>query len=835
MEDPCRHGRCYPLRRWPIIRSHIQLLVFKQKMLSFKGLPTRRGLYVFACWLLLTALCSVLLIGTSAWLYLAPALPSVEQLRDISFQIPLRVYTREGKLIGEFGEKRRAPVSFDEVPPDLINAIIAAEDDRFFRHRGIDYGGLLRAAYELIAYREIRSGGSTITMQVARNFFLDRTQKFTRKFNEILLAKQIERELNKKEIFELYVNKIYLGHRSYGVAAAAEVYYGKKLHDLSLAQLAMIAGLPKAPSLFNPITNADRAMTRRNWILRRMLQLKFLDKSRFEQANAEPNTASFHGSQSEIDALHVADMVRTYMLEKYGPEATDKGYRVYTSIDGAQQKAATDAVFLGLTAYDHRHGWRGPEAHIDPADLALTADGKYGPWPESLAHIRQVNYLEPAIVVAVTTKDITLLRRTGDQVSIPFSTMQWARKYLATDAMGPEPKKPADIIRVGDVVRTYAQKNNAQKNGKNFNWFLGQIPAAQSAIVSLRPDDGSIAALVGGFSYVQSRFNRAAQGDRQAGSAFKPLVYAAALDQGFTAASVINDAPLVFDDPGMDKVWRPENDNGKFYGPMRLRHALYLSRNLVSVRLMLELPINYVIDYVTNLGIPAEKLPRNYTLALGTASLSPLELAGAYAVVASGGYRTSPHIIERIEDHGGNIIWQADPPRVCRSCDGTQGDHAPRVMDARTAWIMNSMLQDVIRRGTATGARALGRDDIAGKTGTTNDNRDAWFVGYNPSLVTAVWVGFDEPQTLGRSEYGGVAALPIWIDYMRVALAGKPVVNLPQPPGIVTVKIDPATGLRARPGQPDAIFEFFKEENQPPATSAGNNAEMPDVPVEQLF
>lgn len=789
------------------------------------------GLRRLILWLLLCGFCGGLLIAAGAYLFLAPSLPSVEQLRDISFQTPLRVYTRDGKLIGEFGEKRRSPVKFDQVPPDLINAIVAAEDDRFFRHRGIDYGGLVRAAYELLRYREIRSGGSTITMQVARNFFLDRTQKFTRKFNEILLARQIEQELSKKEIFELYINKIYLGHRSYGVAAAAEVYYGKPLAELTLAQFAMIAGLPKAPSAYNPITNPKRAMIRRDWILKRMLQLGTIDSARFDQAVKERNTASFHGSQSEVDALHVADMVRTYMLEQYGPEATDQGYHVYTTIDSRMQIAAVDAVFLGLMAYDRRHGWRGPEATIDPTLIKPAQNGLPPMWPDSLANIRQVSYLEPGVVMSVAADHAMVLRRTGDQVKIPLASMLWARKYLGVDSLGPVPKKAGDVLQTGNVVRLYAQRSD-----KGFVWQLGQVPAAQAAVASIRSADGSAAAIVGGFSYVQSRFNRAVQGDRQVGSAFKPLVYASALDRGFTPASIINDAPIVFHEAGMEKAWRPENSDEEFLGPIRMRTALYKSRNLVSIRLIMQLPIDYVVDYISNLGIPRAKLPRNYTLALGTASLTPLEVAGAYSVIASGGYRTSPYVIARIEDSKGTTIWQAKPLRVCKECaDGTPGT-APRVMDGRTAFMMNSMLQDVIRRGTATRALSLGRDDIAGKTGTTNEARDAWFAGFNPSLVTTAWVGFDTPQPLGKHEYGGVAALPIWIEYMRAAMQGSAPEYMPQPEGVVSVRIDPATGKRAPPGQADAIFEFFKEENQPPELSGGGgHSESPGTAVEQIF
>lgn len=790
-----------------------------------KGFAATLGL------LLLAGLSGALLLSSAVFLFLAPGLPSVEQLKDVSFQTPLRVYTRDGKLIGEFGDKRRSPIHFADIPPLLTNAIVAAEDDRFFRHKGVDMGGLARAALELARYREIRSGGSTITMQVARNFFLDSSQKFTRKFNEILLARQIERELTKEEILELYINKIYLGHRAYGVAAAAEVYYGKSLSELSLAQLAMIAGLPKAPSSYNPVTNPDRAMIRRDWILKRMESLGMIDAATLKQALAEPNTARHHALQPEVDAMHVADMVRTYMLQNHGSQSTEQGYRVFTTLDSRKQKAANDAVFVGLMAYDRRHGWRGPETHLDP-ELPQVRDAiNTGTWPEGAASIRQISYLEPAIVVETARNSISVMRRNGEKVPVSFSTMEWARKYISADARGAGPKTPSDIVQTGDVIRVYAQKTDA-----GHAWHFGQIPAVQSALVSLRPEDGSIAALVGGFSYVQSRFNRAVQGDRQAGSTFKPFLYAAALDHGFTAASVINDAPIVFYQPGMDKAWRPENDSGKFHGPTRLRTALYLSRNLVSIRLLMKMPIDETITYISQLGIPKQKLPRNLSMALGTASISPLEITTGFSVFANGGFRVSPYMIDRIEDENGNVVWKAQPVRICRSCNAQDPLRAPQVMDERTAFIMDSMLQDVVKRGTATRAKVLGRDDIAGKTGTTNETRDAWFAGYHPSLSTTVWVGFDEPQTLGRLEYGGSAALPIWIEYMKVALEGQPPTYLAQPPGVVSLRIDPATGRQARPDQPDAVFEYFVENNLPPEPIGGNaRADAETVEVEEIF
>jgi penicillin-binding protein 1A len=808
------------------MRAPTQSFVFKKKM------PFSPRLARLLLWLSVAAASGAAVIGTGVVLYLAPGLPSVEQLRDVSFQIPLRVYTSDGQVIGEFGEKRRTPVQYADIPPGMIQALIAAEDDSFFRHRGIDYPGLARAAFELVRYQEIRSGGSTITMQVARNFFLDRSQKFTRKFNEILLARRIEQELSKEEILELYVNKIYLGHRAYGIAAAADVYYGKPLGELSLAQLAMIAGLPKAPSAYNPITNPDRAMQRRDWILQRMHQLGQIDDGQLATAQAEPNTASFHGLQPGAEALHVADLVRSRMIELFGESVTELGYRVYTTLDAGLQKAANDAVFAGLMGYDQRHGWRGAEGHVELPQDALAETGPA--WPESAAGFGQISKLEPAIVVTAGKSALQVLRRNGELADIPLDSFRWARRHLDTNALGPELKSANEVAKAGDVVRIYPQPDG--KGGQK--WLLGQVPAVNAALVALRPEDGAVAAMVGGYSYVQSRFNRALQGDRQAGSSFKPFLYAAALENGFTPASIINDAPIVFDDPSMDKAWRPENDNEKFYGPMRLRHALYLSRNLVSVRLLMGLPIDRVIDYIDRLGIPRAKLPRNLSLALGSASLTPAEVAAGYAVFANGGYRVEPWLIDRVEDNAGNIVWEQKVRRVCRSCsDEGDADHAARVMDARTAFILNSMMQDVIRRGTATRALSLQRDDIAGKTGTSNEMRDAWFAGYHPSLVATVWMGFDNPQSLGRGEYGGTAALPIWIDFMGEALRGVPATYLPQPPGIVTVRIDPVTGLRARTGQPDAQFEYFFEENQP---GAGNGSGPADdgsaAPAfEQLF
>ncbi len=775
----------------------------------------------FLIWSCFAVFCALLLSISGAFLYLSPNLPSVDSLRSIQLQIPLRVYSADDKLIAEFGEMRRSPIRFDDIPQAFIHALLAAEDDNFANHYGVDITGLMRAATQLLKSGQIQTGGSTITMQVAKNYFLTSERSFSRKINEILLALQIERELSKNEILELYVNKIYLGNRAYGIEAAAQVYYGKPISELSVAQLAMIAGLPKAPSAFNPLVNPARSKERRDWILGRMYRLGSLDESSYRQALAEPETARYHGATPELDASYIAEMARAEMVGRFGSAAYTDGFRVYTTVSSERQIAANNALNSGLIEYDQRHGYRGPEANL--------ANAPRDTWLQELAKYRSLSGLQPAAVTQVETSGILVITRDGQEHTVSWDSMKWARPYLGINSMGPRPQRPADVVKVGDVVRIRWQDEAA---------VFSQVPQAQAALVSLDPEDGSIEALAGGFSFGQSNYNRAIQAKRQPGSSFKPFIYSAALDAGYTAASLVNDSPIVFVEQGMDRIWRPKNDNNTFLGPIRMREALYKSRNLVSIRLLQTMGVDYTINYITRFGFNAQDLPRNLSLALGTATLTPMEIATGWTTFANGGYKIEPYLIQRIEDREGNLLFEANPARVPPRetqpadvevhpvqsnpviADGEQMPAAPRfaeqVLDERTAYIMTSMLQDVIKRGTGRRALAMGRDDIAGKTGTTNDSIDSWFSGYNADLVTTVWAGFDQPQSLGRNEYGGTVALPIWMNYMGAVLKDMPEHPPAEPDGLLKLRIDPVSGRAATPSTPDAYFEVFKSEDSPP-------------------
>lgn len=775
----------------------------------------------FLIWSCFAVFCALLLSISGAFLYLSPNLPSVDSLRSIQLQIPLRVYSADDKLIAEFGEMRRSPIRFDDIPQAFIHALLAAEDDNFANHYGVDITGLMRAATQLLKSGQIQTGGSTITMQVAKNYFLTSERSFSRKINEILLALQIERELSKNEILELYVNKIYLGNRAYGIEAAAQVYYGKPISELSVAQLAMIAGLPKAPSAFNPLVNPARSKERRDWILGRMYRLGSLDESSYRQALAEPETARYHGAKPELDASYIAEMARAEMVGRFGSAAYTDGFRVYTTVSSERQIAANNALNSGLIEYDQRHGYRGPEANL--------ANAPRDTWLQELAKYRSLSGLQPAAVTQVETSGILVITRDGQEHTVSWDSMKWARPYLGINSMGPRPQRPADVVKVGDVVRIRWQDEAA---------VFSQVPQAQAALVSLDPEDGSIEALAGGFSFGQSNYNRAIQAKRQPGSSFKPFIYSAALDAGYTAASLVNDSPIVFVEQGMDRIWRPKNDNNTFLGPIRMREALYKSRNLVSIRLLQTMGVDYTINYITRFGFNAQDLPRNLSLALGTATLTPMEIATGWTTFANGGYKIEPYLIQRIEDREGNLLFEANPARVPPRetqtadvevhpvqsspdiADGEQTPAAPhfaeQVLDERTAYIMTSMLQDVIKRGTGRRALAMGRDDIAGKTGTTNDSIDSWFSGYNADLVTTVWAGFDQPQSLGRNEYGGTVALPIWMNYMGAVLKDMPEHPPAEPDGLLKLRIDPVSGRAATPSTPDAYFEVFKSEDSPP-------------------
>lgn len=783
------------------------------------------------------------LVILSTYLYLNPKLPAIDTLKDVQLQVPLRIYSSEGVLIAEYGEMKRIPLDYAQFPPSMVQAILAAEDARFFEHPGVDAYGLLRAVFVLITTGKKGQGGSTITMQVARNFFLSKEKTYSRKINEILLSLKIEKELSKEEILSLYLNKIFLGHRSYGVAAAAQVYYGKELSELSLPQFAMIAGLPKAPSAYNPVTNPDRAMLRRNYVLRRMQELNFINTEQFTQATAAPVSAALHGSLAELSAPYIADMVRDEMLTRYGKEAYTQGFNVYTTVKAPLQAAANQALHDNLMAYEQRHGYRGSEKHTPLGEQAAAEE-----WAAALKGFHSIGKLQPALVIGLAEQSAVIYLQDGSLQLLNWEGMLWARPFLGDNAMGPEPKTATDILKVGDIVRL-------DKDSEG-NWLLAQQPLVSGALVSLNPNNGAVLALVGGFDFYQSKFNRVTQAKRQPGSNFKPFIYSAALENGFTTASLINDAPVVFEDSELESEWRPENYSGKFYGPTRLREALVKSRNLVSIRLLQSTGIRTAIKYISKFGFDPAQLSRDLSLALGSATLTPYDLARGYAVFANGGYLIEPHFIERIEDSQGSVLFQVDPLFACEAdecpgkplpaliveesealteaspnsaiqetADSTEAEQqperfhaAPRVIDQRNVYLITSMMQDVIRRGTGRSALQLGRGDLAGKTGTTNDQQDAWFSGFNKDVVTTAWVGFDTPRSMGHKETGARAALPMWINYMREALKGS-VEQIPeQPEGVVSARIDAETGQFTSADNPNAIFELFRAENVPATT-----------------
>jgi penicillin-binding protein 1A len=801
-------------------------------------------------WLFFTGLSLAVITVSGFYLYLRPGLPPVEQLLDIKLQTPLRVYSKDNRLIAEFGEKRRTPITIEQIPTIQLQAFLAAEDARFYEHFGVDIKGLVRAAVELISTGSIQSGGSTITMQVAKNYFLSRDRTFIRKFNEILLALQIERELDKDKILELYLNKIYLGNRAYGIAAAAQVYYNKPVNELSLAQMAMLAGLPKAPSAYNPLANPQRALVRRNWILGRMKELGYITPDAYELAVNAPLTASYNAIESEVDADYVAEMARTEMVRRFGEDAYTDGYSVRLTVESDKQQAATKALRAGLEAYDQRHGYRGPIGQLSEDDL------RGADLERLIKNYPRIESLIPAIVTAVDDPqgEARVYARDLGPAVLPFETMTWARRYKTEDLKGPTPDKPSDVVATGDVVyvkfQSPADPQTLESNRPGLPIVaLSQLPRIEGALISLDAKTGAIQALAGGYSFSQSKYNRATQAKRQLGSTFKPFLYLTALENGMTPATIYNDAPIVVDTSELGAAWRPQNSSGQFGGPTRLREALYRSKNLVSIRLLRDLGIQTALDMLAQLKIPTDNMPKDLSLALGSGLLTPMELARAQAVIANGGYDVEPYLIEEITDIHGDTLYQAPETRLCDTdCAppatppvaetpvpeiGETGRAAaadapppPRIMhrlaDERSVYILHSMMQDVIRRGTGRRARVLGRDDLAGKTGTTNEQKDTWFAGFNHDIATTVWVGFDQPAPLGRGEYGASTALPVWIDYMKVALQGRPHAFMPRPNGIVNVRINPETGERARPGE-EGVFELFKAEQAPPLLSDDGN------------
>ena len=766
------------------------------------GVPRMRRVLFVLSLIAGTGLAAILGAALVVWVHLVPQLPSVDSLHDVRLQVPLRVYARGERLIAEYGEMRRRPLPLEAIPEALRVAVVATEDEHFRRHTGVDWRGILRAVAHLARTREKGPGGSTITMQVARNFFLGREKTYVRKLSEILLALKVERELSKDQILELYLNKIFLGHRAYGVAAAAAAYYGRNLDELDLPQLAMIAGLPQRPSRFNPITNPERAVARRNHVLRRLLEVGYLDEAGFRAAVQAPITAARHSPTVETEAPYVAEWARREVEKEFGSSAYTGSYRVHTTIDSRLQAAAVRALREALLEYDRRHGYRGPEARYD-LDVLSDPDRI----EETLRGVPLVGGLLPALVVRSGAKEAAVHVRDEGRAVLPFEGMKWARPYVNVDRRGPAPKEAKDVLAPGDLVRVLRTEDG---------WELAQAPEVQGALVAMDPEDGAILAMVGGFDFRSSKFNRGTQALRQPGSSFKPFIYASALARGFTAASVINDAPVIFDDSEVEAGWRPRNYSGKFFGPTRLREALVKSRNLVSIRLLREVGVDFALDYVQRFGFDRDRLPHSLTLALGSGEVTPLEAAAGYSVLANGGFAVHPWFIERIEDRRRETVLAAAPARVCRECaegakETADGDAvAPRALPAADTWILQSILRDVIRRGTGREAMELGRADLAGKTGTTNDQHDAWFCGFVPSLAVVAWVGFDDHETLGRHEVGGRAALPMWIKFMRTALAGTPERVPPPPEGLVKVRINPDTGRLADASDPDAMFETFR-------------------------
>ena len=789
---------------------------------------------------------------------LSSSLPTVEEIQDMKMQIPMRIYTQDKKLIAVYGEKKRIPVTFSEIPDGLKNAFIAAEDNRFYNHNGVDYIGLLRALKSFVTSGKITQGGSTITMQVARNFYLTREKKIIRKLREILLAYKMERNLSKERIFELYMNKIYLGHRSYGVAAAAQVYYGKRLSELTLAQMAMIAGLPKAPSRYNPVSNQSRALQRRDYVLRRMSENNFITKGEYVTAYLMPVTARLNTASIELKAPYVSEMARAQMEERFGSEAYTLGYDVFTTIDSKLQEAAQKSLKSNIEKYDIRHGYRGAEAKINYNEL-LNSDFEYDlevskkNISKYLKSFYDINSNIPAVILNVDSKKIKVYSKDNQLLEINLNEILIKSQYYDVNYKK-RIKDFKSILSIGDVVRV---------KKVNKRWFLSQIPNVNGALVSINSNSGAVSVLSGGYDFRISKFNRVTQAKRQPGSSFKPFIYSAALNKKYTPASIINDAPKVFKENTVSGAWRPKNYGGKFFGPTRLRYGLAKSRNMISIRLLDSIGINYTLSYVKNFGIDAKKLPKDLTLALGSGEITPIKLAEAYAHFSNGGYGVKPYLIEQVRTRDNTIIYVENPVRVCSNpCDYMSLDTlqfpsaksvdeitelrekaglprlAMQTLEPRNIYQMVSMMKDVVKYGTAKKAKVLNRNDIAGKTGTTNDQKDAWFTGFNRDFVTVSFIGFDNHSSLGKKEFGSTAALPMWIDYMKVALKGTPNSNLEEPEGLVSAKIDSKNGLLASPDSKNSITEVFRKENIPNSFSKENKIDdkkQEEVELEKLF
>ena len=736
-------------------------------------------------------LAGLLLAGFAA-LVIYSNLPSLETLTDYRPKIPLRIYSDEELLIGEFGVERRNIVAISKVPIHLKQAILAAEDDRFYEHGGIDYIGVLRAAYSNFSAGSVQQGASTITMQVARNFFLTRDKTFTRKLNEMLLAFKIEQNLSKDKILELYINQIYLGQRSYGFSAAAQTYFGKPLEEIDIAEAAVLAGLPKAPSTYNPISNPKRAKSRQLYVLGRLHKLKLISREELNTLEAQPIVVKKQSLVFATPADYVAEMVRQVIYDRFQEDAYSKGIRVYTTIRQQDQNAAYYALRKNLIEYDRRHGYRGPEGYID---LFKHGSNQEKTLDEALDDITENDMIYPAIVLSVKQNAVQAYRKGGEVIEIRGDGLKFAQKHLPTNKkeQGKKYLSPGALIRI-------------QKDLNNDIWHIVQLPAVEAAIVSLDPNDGAVRALVGGFDFQKNKFNHVTQAWRQPGSSFKPFIYSAALEKGFTPATIINDGPLSFNaNQTGSQLWEPKNFDGKYDGPVRMRTALVKSKNLVSIRILQAIGVHYAQDYISRFGFDVDRHPAYLPMALGSGSVTPMQMAVGYSVFANGGYRIAPYFIKKIEDEKGNVLEQFQPVSTSNG--------AKRVIDPRNAFIMTNMMQDVINFGTAVKAKQLGRTDLAGKTGTTSNYIDAWFCGYQKNLVTISWMGYDEPKSLGSNETGGRVALPIWMDYMKSVMKDVPIADYKAPSGITATKINSGTGFRDSSGN---MTEYFFSEQLPP-------------------
>lgn len=861
---------------------------------------TRRNRQVLwsIVWLGVAGVCGTALTLAGSYLYLNPQIPAAESYLELRPEAPMRVFTADGALMAEFGVRRFVPVRLEDVPEDFLNALLDTEDKRFYDHSGIDYISFANDVLQVLLNPSVRTGASTITMQLARNVSFSLEQTFIRKFKEMLLAIKIEQELTKDQILELYINVMFFGKRAYGAQAAALTYYDKPLSELDLAQLAMLAGIVKRPDSGNPVSGADWALNRRNLVLGRMLAQGSIDRPAFEVARNAPITARLHHREPELSAPYAAEWVRSELVARYGTDVYNSGYEVHTTIDAGLQANATRALRNGLAGYDRRHGYRGPAGRVEDEEdraalLALAPvpepgddggpptaapvedtspdlDARGGDLPARvLADVPVVADLLPVAVTRVDERAFHGVMASGARVTVDWDGITWARSYIDVDRRGVRPRTAADVVAQGDIVRVQALPDGG--------WRLAQVPDIQGAVVALRPESGAVAALAGGYDFWINQFDHARRAARQPGSGFKPFVYSAALADGVTPSSIFLDAPLVFEDGHFEKAYRPRNDSGRYNGPTRLREALYRSINLVTMRVLLEVGVDRVLEHAGRFGFDTQGFPRDTQLAIGggTMSVTPLDMARGYAVIANGGFAVQPHIVRRVVSRDGTLVFEPSYPEVpaptdaatpaldetagcpdgsppgspCVStvddvelAEGSAGSRespepslapepvvavAPRVVDERNVFILHSMLRDVIQRGTGRRARTLGREDIAGKTGTTNEAADTWFNGYNDDLVASVWVGFSDYRPVGRREYGSTTPLSVWMEFMEEALEGLPEDGRATPEGVAIVKIDPATGLAAAPGRPDAIVEYFLEETAPAASTSG-----PDTPLD---